>query len=395
MDLIYVYEAPFVRASDGKIYSVGGNFSSRMFQRYLEVFDHVHVITRVRDAKGTFPEDNQVENEHITVWPLPHYSGMMQFTQKYVTIRKELKSHICHDCAYILRVPSIIGTIMSRLLNRQKIPYGVEVVGDPFDAFGPNGIQHPLRPILRWKLKTDLKKIVARAEAALYVTRDYLQERYPASVDKFQTHASNVSLAEEAFTKEPKHYNGNTKEINLISVGALAQMYKSPDIVLQAVKQLHRDGIKCRLTWLGDGKYMDDMVQLSQQLEIGDYVSFEGRINSGKNVRAYLDQADIFILVSKTEGLPRAMIEAMARGLPCVGSRVGGIPELLDESVIVPPGDTKALTQTLKNLIADSALLNEQAKRNLDVAHSFTHQILSHRRENFYRRVKSSVKIEN
>lgn len=395
MDLIYVYEAPFVRATDGNIYSVGGNFSSRMFQRYLEVFVHIYVITRVRDVEGTFPEDNRVENAHITVWPLPHYSGMLQFTGKYLAIRKELKSHIRLNCAYILRVPSIISTIMGRLLNKQKIPYGVEVVGDPYDAFAPDGIQHPFRPIIRQKLRADLKKAVANADAALYVTRNYLQERYPATSGKFQTHASNVSLVDDAFVDKPKHFNGDTKEFNLISVGALAQMYKSPDIVLQAIKQLHSDGIKCRLTWLGDGKYMDDMIQLSKELGIGEYVSFEGRINSGENVRVYLDKADVFILVSKTEGLPRAMIEAMARGLPCVGSRVGGIPELLDDEVIVPAGDAEALAQRLKKVMNNSAFLNNQSARNLEVAHSYSHEELSHRREEFYHKVKSSVQIEN
>ena len=395
MDLIYVYESPFVRTPDGTIYSVGGNFSARMFKRYLKVFDHVYVITRVRDDNGTYPANNKVECGHIKVWPLPFYTGPAQFTLKYLAIRRELKAHLRKDCAYILRTPSVVGTIMSMLLNRKKIPYGVEVVGDPYDALGPDSIQHPLRPIFRWKLKTDLQKIVKKAEAALYVTRNYLQERYPATAGKYQTYASNVSLVDEAFVQQPKHFNGDIKEFNLISVGALAQMYKSPDIVLQAIKQLHDNGIKCHLTWLGDGKYMDNMIQLANDLGIGESVSFEGRVNSGRNVRVYLDNADIFILASKTEGLPRAMIEAMARALPCVGSRVGGIPELLDNEVIVPAGDPDALAKLLKKMINDSAFLNKQSARNLEVAQSYSQDVLSHRREEFYHRVKSSVQIEN
>jgi glycosyltransferase involved in cell wall biosynthesis len=284
---------------------------------------------------------------------------------------------------------------MSELLNRRKIPYGVEVVGDPYDAFGPESIQHPLRPVFRWKLKTDLQKVVRKAEAALYVTRDYLQERYPIATGKYQTHASNVTLVNEAFVEQPKYYNGYIKEFNLISVGALAQMYKSPDIVLQAIKQLREDGVNCRLTWLGDGKYMDDMIQFAKDLGIDDHVSFEGRINSGRNVRVYLDNADIFILASKTEGLPRAMIEAMARALPCVGSRVGGIPELLDKEVIVPAGDSDALANLLKKMITSSAFLNNQSARNLSMAQSYSQDVLSRRREEFYHRVKSSVQIEN
>ncbi|GET21986.1 glycosyltransferase [Prolixibacter denitrificans] len=395
MDLVYIYESPFVRTPDGTIYSVGGNFSAKMFRRYLKVFDHVDVITRVRDDNGTYPANNKVECGNIKVHALPFYTGAVQFTLKYLAIRQQLKKHIRKDCAYIIRTPSVVGTIMSELLNRNKIPYGVEVVGDPYDAFSPESIQHPLRPVFRWKLKTDLQKIVRKAEAALFVTRDYLQERYPAAAGKYQTHASNVTLIDEAFVRQPKHYNGDIKEFNLISVGALAQMYKSPDIVLEAIKKLHGDGIDCHLTWLGDGKYMDDMIGLANELGIGENVSFEGRVNSGRNVRAYLDKADIFILASKTEGLPRAMIEAMARALPCVGSEVGGIPELLDEQVIVPAGDPYALAGLLKKMITNSAFLNEQSARNLEVAQSYNHHVLSRRREEFYRQVKSSVQIEN
>lgn len=395
MDLIYVYESPFVRTPDGTIYSVGGNFSAKMFRRYLKVFDHVDVITRVRDDNGTYPANNKVECGNIKVHALPFYTGAVQFTLKYLAIRRQLKTHIRKDCAYIIRTPSVVGTIMSELLNRRKIPYGVEVVGDPYDAFGPESIQHPLRPVFRWKLKIDLQKIVRKAEAALFVTRDYLQERYPAATGKYQTHASNVTLIDEAFVRQPKHYNGDIKEFNLISVGALAQMYKSPDIVLQAIKKLHGDGIDCHLTWLGDGKYMDDMIGLANELGIGENVSFEGRINSGRNVRAYLDKADIFILASKTEGLPRALIEAMARALPCVGSQVGGIPELLDEQVIVPAGDPDALARLLKKMITNSSFLNAQSARNLKAAQSYSHDVLSHRREEFYHQVKSSVPIEN
>ena len=60
-----------------------------------------------------------------------------------------------------------------------------------------------------------------------------------------------------------------------------------------------------------------------------DRVRFRGQLTTPVDVRAELDRADLFVLPSRQEGLPRAMIEAMARALPCIGSSVGGIPELL------------------------------------------------------------------
>src|SRR5690606_12476224 len=91
-----------------------------------------------------------------------------------------------------------------------------------------------------------------------------------------------------------------------------------------------------RLRVVGDGRYREILENLARQLGVWDNVAFVGRLPAAE-VRRELDNADLFVLASRTEGLPRAMIEAMARGLPCLGTRVGGIPELLPDDCLVPP----------------------------------------------------------
>lgn len=73
------------------------------------------------------------------------------------------------------------------------------------------------------------------------------------------------------------------------------------------------------------------------RLGVADRVTFVGTVPAGAAVRAHLDAADLVVVPSRTEGLPRALIEAMARGLPAVGTTVGGIPELLADVDLVPP----------------------------------------------------------
>ncbi|MBP1712751.1 MAG: glycosyltransferase, partial [Deltaproteobacteria bacterium] len=89
-----------------------------------------------------------------------------------------------------------------------------------------------------------------------------------------------------------------------------------------------------------------------------------------------LDTADLFVLASRTEGLPRAMIEAMSIGLPCIGSDVGGIPELLDKADIFPPNNIKALTEKMIEVNTEKGRLEKMGFRNMEKAKEFRREKL-------------------
>jgi glycosyltransferase involved in cell wall biosynthesis len=123
-------------------------------------------------------------------------------------------------------------------------------------------------------------------------------------------------------------------------------------------------------------------------LGLGERVHFCGHLLSSALVRYELDRADLFILPSRQEGLPRAMIEAMARSLPCIGSTVGGIPELLPSEDLVPPGDVVALASKIREVVTDSERMAQMSARNLEKAKDYTDQVLCDRRNQFYRYVR-------
>jgi len=82
------------------------------------------------------------------------------------------------------------------------------------------------------------------------------------------------------------------------------------------------------------------------------------------------------------------MIEAMARSLPCIGSTVGGIPELLPSEDLVPPGDVVALASKIREVVTDSERMAQMSARNLEKAKDYTDQVLCDRRNQFYRYVR-------
>jgi glycosyltransferase involved in cell wall biosynthesis len=106
-------------------------------------------------------------------------------------------------------------------------------------------------------------------------------------------------------------------------------------------------------------------------------------------VRAELDAADLFLLPSRAEGLPRALVEAMARGLPCLASRIGGVPELLAEEDLLTPGDVRSTAAQIESALRRPERRARMAQRNLERARDFQEEQLIGRRRQFYRELES------
>lgn len=388
MKLVLALECRFIRCKNGGIYSQDGSMAYSFYEnRYLKVFDHVHIMARVMDdPTANFPESNRVDGSKVSFISIPHYIGPLQYIKKYLSIRHTVCQNAVPDRAFLLR-NGTIACLLAKYLSTKKIPYGVEMVGDPYDVFAPGVVKHPLRPWLRCKLTRDTKRLVGKAACAIYVTKNSLQKRYPTSETAFSTHATDVVLPKEAIAEHPKIFS-ESKPFRLISVGSLEQMYKAPDIVLRALAKLKQKGIHCHLEWLGDGKFRNEMQIFVDDHKITDEVLFVGTVPSGPAVRKHLDHADLFILVSRTEGLPRALVEAMARGLPCIGSRVGGIPELLDDEALIPVNDADALALKIKEFFTNKELYEKQAAKNLAAVSEFDEAELDRRRMDFYQALK-------
>jgi len=138
---------------------------------------------------------------------------------------------------------------------------------------------------------------------------------------------------------------------------------KGISYLLHAWKTLQCDFPKARLVLLGDGPLLLGMKRLSRKLDIENSVQFEGHIPMVKN---FLQASDIFVLPSLQEGMPNALLEAMACGLPPVATRIGGVEDIIIEGengILVKPGDAADLAAGLRKFLADHDLLETIASK--------------------------------
>ena len=89
------------------------------------------------------------------------------------------------------------------------------------------------------------------------------------------------------------------------------------------------------------------------------------------------------------------MIEAMARGLPCIGSSVGGIPELLPQEDLVPAGDAYTLARTIEDTMRDCDRMNRMAERNLVRARDYHDSTVNVRRVEFLKVLRDLTEAWN
>lgn len=382
MNLNFYTEARYIKGKDGKIYSPKDVLKYSLFKRYLSVFDEVNVVARVKvDENYIGNESDLVEGKRVKIIPITYYIGPLDFLKKRNIIFKEIKNTITIGDSYILRVPGNIGSIAYSFLIKNNIKYGVEVVGDPYEVFSNTGIKHPLRVFFKYYNTFRLKKIVKEANSALYVTKEILQKRYP---NKCMYSASNVEInISSLLNRDHKTYLLN-KFLRIISIGSLEQMYKAPDVVIKSLEILNHKGIETELLWIGDGVYKEEMVNLANDL--GVKVKFLGFIGDRDLINYYLDQSDIFILASRTEGLPRVIIEAFSRSLPVLGSNVGGIPELLPHECLFQNEDYVGLSKLIENNINQDKL-HKMGIQNLALSKNFTVEKLQEERNKFYKSI--------
>jgi len=172
--------------------------------------------------------------------------------------------------------------------------------------------------------------------------------------------------------------------LKIIYVGRLIEC-KGVQFLLECFAQLANDNINNRLFLVGDGEYEGKTRELVSLLNIEDSVVFLG---FRENPRPFIKQADLLVLPSKEEGFGRVLLEAMDVGTPVIGTRVGGIPEIVEHGVnglLVNYGDVKSLNDSILKILKDGPFRDKLIRGGYEtIRNKFRPDIYQRKLENIY-----------
>jgi glycosyltransferase involved in cell wall biosynthesis len=386
MRILLTSEARFERTPDGTVWASASS-GSAIWSPYLEVFSSVLLAARVADVVEPSPGCTQASTPGLSFCGLPPYSGLAGFVRSGRAVRSALDRAVRGCPAVVVRSPSALAYLAARHTLAMRRPYGAQIVGDPDRVFSSGAFQHPLRVPLRYGVTAAQKHVARHASAVMFVTSHVLQRKYPAAGRVFSV--SDVVLDDSAFAAGRFAGASDSKPCTLVTVAGLDRPYKGIAVLLDAVRELRRAGRLVKLLVVGAGELMAELETRARSLGMKGDVQFAGQLDR-EGVRAALDAGDIFVLPSLTEGLPRALLEAMARGLPAVATNVGGIPELLPSDCLVPPRDAAALARRLGELIDDPAGRRARGQRNQQVAATYHERVQAPLRRAFLMAVREA-----
>lgn len=379
-DFLYSHQGSFYAASQEKY---------DFYQRYLRVFDKLKLVCRceeestLKKSRRSLGQDSRIE-----VIPIPMFHGPKEYMKVFFSVGKAI-SGITDDCdAAVLRIPSTVALRVGNSVKCKGIPYACEVVYDAEDGWrGYRGLSR-----LAWKLiDKQMRKLCASADGVSCVTEFYLQKHYYSQKpEAFSAHYSSLAL-DKSFYGQPKKYpSGRKLIIAHISNQVGEQSAKGHNQTIEAMSYLNNKGVDAKVKFAGEDYYggIEQYTKYAEELGVAEDVEFVGYLNRNE-INRFLSEADLYVMPTKAEGLPRVIIEAIAKGLPCITTPVSGNPELIGKHFLVDYYDTKTLADRIEELAKDAMLYEKVSKDNFERSWKYEASVLEKRRDDFYGKLKS------
>lgn len=364
-------------------------FDREFFNDYRERFSEVVVAARIIESE-TLPANYRLSSGGgVSFVSMGHYRGWRWFAFAALAARGRLRQAVAECDAVVLRVPSALAWTASRWALRYRKPYAIEVIGDPEEAYQAAG-RGPMFALLGFWEKERLKVIARRASAASYVNSSTLPDKYPAPKSAPRSFISSIRLPADQILPARRHTTP-IPHISVVYVGTLTPRKRVTDL-LRGCAAARDQGVDVHLHVVGSGPCEQSLRAESALLGLSDQVEFHGQIAGMENINAILDKSHLFVLPSMSEGLPRSILEAMARGLPVIGSNAQGVRDLTHPEDTFPIGDALSLGRLIVTSARSPERLNRMSAHANSVAKLYSQDVLGPLRQRIYGHIADAAK---
>jgi glycosyltransferase involved in cell wall biosynthesis len=272
---------------------------------------------------------------------------------------------------------ALLGALAARLLRR---PVSVNTAHN----LGFIAMPNPMVKVLFWLYD---RALFALGTDAVIVVSQFVEQRVLTArlIARKKLHVIHNGILEANLHRRELVAQKPSGDVNNIICVARLVWFKGLHTLIDAMPQIVQRHPKTLLKIAGDGELEGALRQQVKKLGMGDYVEFLGlRLD----VPHLLTNADIFVLPSVSEGLPISILEAMTTGLPVVATRVGGVPELVEEGVtgfVVPPENPGELARAVNRLLDNPALCLEMGRSaQMKAAREFSATSMQERTADLY-----------
>lgn len=220
------------------------------------------------------------------------------------------------------------------------------------------------RSLLDWKLR-ETRFVRSISD----YNKRFLEELYPHARGKIVV--VHVGIEPEKYEDNARRFQAAATSVPKILCVAAHRPYKGLPVLIEASRILRDQGVSFRCDVLGYGPMKDELDRLIEDRGVGDVIHLLGA-KPEHVVAQMMGEATLFVLPSiiaadgQMEGIPVALMEAMASARAVVSTAISGIPELVEHGVtglLVPPGDAPALASAIRSLLEDRPRAQEMGRR--------------------------------
>ena len=359
---------------NGKIYTYGGfgDYLHSISEEFRTTTLVAHIKKQKKIPKGWY----EIQNKDISYVWLPQIkteidTWLNMIANFYKCMKAAKKADICHA-----RMPNwtgILGAISARIYRKKLF---ISVIADWYieaqrmSVFKKYGLGFPMK--VNYYLYDFFERVVCKNQLV-----------FAQGLTPFQKHKNNCRCH---FVYSSAHYENevlakkkkNEFSYRLLTVARLTGI-KNQNILLEALHELKKFG-PWKLDIVGDGPKLEELKSLSYKLDLDSDVSFHGMLERGDSIWKIYDQCDIFLLPSLSEGTPKVILEAMARGLIVLTSDIPNLSHTLkgNKSLLFNPNDKSDLVEKIKYVGKNFNKLEIITKENLNFSKKTTVEAQHH-----------------